>query len=200
MPQVHQDHQKYIVEGFRNGNRERIQEIYEHFFEKILAWIKNHQGKKKDAEDIFQESMIVLTISAQNPAFYLTCPLGGFLSAIWRNKWMDVLRKRKKLEQLEVVILDQYKESQMEAERLAEKANADAICFLLLEKTFFSLSDTCQRLLELYKLETPVKEMIKLLEMPEANTYYRRKSACIDQWRKNLRKEPDYDHCKFISQ
>ncbi len=200
MPVPHQDHHYYIEEGFRKGNRHRIQEIYDRFLGQLKGWMKNNQGTIKDAEDVFQYSMMVLTISAGKEGFCLNCPLGAFLFVIWKHHWRDRLRGRLKLQELQFTILAQYEQDIHLAEPLAERAHSEAICFQLLDKTFLELSATCRQLLELDKQSKPVEEIAQTLNMSNRNTVYRRKFACIERWRSLIHREPDFDHCKNMTQ
>src|SRR5690606_897349 len=66
------------------------------FFPTIRYLIKKNTGNDEDAEDIFQESLIVVLKNVQKDDFYLTCSFLTYLYSISRNLWMQKLKTKRK--------------------------------------------------------------------------------------------------------
>ena len=192
---THTDHQKYIEEGFRQGNTSVIQEIYQIYPKQILQWIKNNNGTASDAEDVFQDTMEVLLVKAKDPNFKLTCPLGAFLYHIWRRKWIDRLKEKNREKEVRIQEEDRYK-GEVDALALAEKAIEEENCYQLMEASFHRLTTTCQQLLTLIKQKIKPIEIANRMGMNGASTVHRRKFACIKSWRKFIQESPNYHLCK----
>ena len=59
-----------IVEGLKLNSDFIIKHVYQEFFPTIRYLIKKNTGNDEDAEDIFQESLIVILKNVQKEDFY----------------------------------------------------------------------------------------------------------------------------------
>ncbi|MCE3228041.1 MAG: polymerase, sigma-24 subunit, subfamily [Bacteroidetes bacterium] len=66
------------------------------YFPVIKKYIIKNSGTKSDAEDIFQDALLVLFKKTEKGNFELTSSLNTFLFGISRNLWKEQLRKNKK--------------------------------------------------------------------------------------------------------
>jgi RNA polymerase sigma factor (sigma-70 family) len=194
---VHPDHQRYIEAGFRQGDAAPLRELYAQHAPVLIRWVIRNSGTQKDGQDIFQEAMVVLFERAVDPRFRLTAPVGAFLFRVCQNKWLQQLKQKGRLPTVRMEVPEVYKDSlPLEPDPGAEQAK----CFRLLDETFAQLSSLCQNLLTLLKKGMPPAEVATRLEMPEANTVYRRKHACIDRWRKLVRAADPEGDCQKVLQ
>lgn len=90
----HDDH-KYI-KALANNDSKLISEIYQRYFYTVKKLVIQNNGSEMDAADVFQEAIIELHKKAL-AGFELTCPLGGFLHLLCKNRWINELKKRKRL-------------------------------------------------------------------------------------------------------
>lgn len=77
-----------------------IGEIYKLFSPRITFYILKKGGKKEDAQDVFQEALIVLMRKVKAPDFELKSSFYSFLFGICRNIWLQKIipeTKRKSL-------------------------------------------------------------------------------------------------------
>ena len=77
-----------------------IKELYKEF-PKIKANICMSGGTKQEAEEIFNDALLLLIEKVQEQNFQLTSKLSSFLYGINRFLWMNELRKKKKSVSLE---------------------------------------------------------------------------------------------------
>lgn len=66
--------------------------LYQDNFYKIYKLVKNNKGQKADAEDLFQDAMLVLVEKLRTDDFYLTASINTYLYAICKNLWFKRLR------------------------------------------------------------------------------------------------------------
>jgi RNA polymerase sigma factor (sigma-70 family) len=148
----------------------------------------NNSGTEQDGFDVFQESLLAILQIISDKDWKTDLPFGAYFFRVCRNKWIDQLRKKNKEQEVRTTELHRYKEKQYD--NLFEYENQeDEIKFkLMMVDTFKQLSPLCQKLIPLTQSNTPTNEIADTLEMPSANTVYRRKFACYDTWKKLLMK------------
>jgi len=181
---MHED-QRYI-DGLKTSNHQIVKEIYSNYSTQIEKLVLKNSGSSEDSKDLFQEGLVAIFDLATKKDFKLTCPFGALLYRICYNKWIDKLREKKKLN--EVSLSDEsgytYEASQKDALALAEEAEEKHEQFQQLEQAFQQLSELCQSLLEMFKKNIKPNEIAKQLGMDKVSTYYRRKNACMERWKK----------------
>jgi RNA polymerase sigma factor (sigma-70 family) len=69
--------------------------LYKFYFPSVSSYIKQNLGSNQDAEDIFQEAIIVLLQKVRQADFVLTSSLKTYLYAIAKNLWLKRLRDNK---------------------------------------------------------------------------------------------------------
>jgi len=66
--------------------------LYRQHFAKIQRFVIKNSGQASDAEDIFQDTLLVLFEKLRHDDFKLTASLGTYLYAISKNLWLKRLR------------------------------------------------------------------------------------------------------------
>lgn len=82
-----------IQEQLKNNNSNAFSLLYAQHFPKIRHYIVNNNGSHSDAEDIFQDAMIVLVQKVRQEDFVLRAALGTFIFAVCRNLWLKKIRE-----------------------------------------------------------------------------------------------------------
>ncbi len=174
----------YYLEGLKSADREVVHNIYETFLPDITIWVMKNSGSEQDAFDVFQESLEAILHIISDKDWKTEMPFGAYFFRVCRNKWVDQLRKKTKEQKVRTTELQRYTEKQYE--ELFEYENQDDELKLksMLGETLKQLSPLCQKLIPLTEAKTPASEIAKVLDMPSANTVYRRKFACFETWKK----------------
>ena len=84
---------------FVKGNSKVIEEIYQSIFPECKKYIEQNSGNKVDAEDIFNDALIILYEKVRSESFSLDTQLSHYLFGIYSKLWLKELRKRKKNKQ-----------------------------------------------------------------------------------------------------
>lgn len=66
--------------------------LYKEYFPVIKSYILENSGNANDAEDIFQDGMIVFYMKARNPEFELNCTIKTFIYSVCKNLWLNKLK------------------------------------------------------------------------------------------------------------
>jgi RNA polymerase sigma factor (sigma-70 family) len=154
--------------------------LYKLYFPTIASFIKQNSGSDQDAEDIFQETIIVLLNKVRQPEFALTASLKTYLFSISKNLWLKKLRNHKQA----VIVADP---AMLEAQDLLpEEESADK------EKVvtwFQKITAHCQRILKaIFFLNEPMDNLMIKMGWKNKHTATNQKYKCIEQIRKESKK------------
>lgn len=76
-------------------NNKGLSILYRLFFPTISYFVKENSGKTEDAEDIFQEAILVLFNQIKKRDLILTCKLKTYFFSICRNLWLKAIKKNR---------------------------------------------------------------------------------------------------------
>lgn len=76
-----------LLEGLAAGNSNAVAEIYRLYRPMLMKWMISRGGTEGDADDVFQEALVVMYEKAASPEFCLTCKLSTYLFAISKRIW-----------------------------------------------------------------------------------------------------------------
>lgn len=91
------DNSKIIIECIRTGkNNEALKYLYKGPLKKIRKFILMNSGTLDDANDVFQDAVIVLFQYVKNGKYNEAHDLDGFLFKVAKNAWIDISRKKQR--------------------------------------------------------------------------------------------------------
>lgn len=82
-----------FLEGLRSGDNETLAALYRKHYPPVLKLIVLNSGSEDQARDIYQEAVIALYETAQDPAFKLTCKLQTYIYSVARRLWLKQLNR-----------------------------------------------------------------------------------------------------------
>ncbi len=170
-----------IIEFFKAGNYSKASEKLYAYFPVIKKLVLKNSGSKQDAEDIYQEALIILINKTQNPEFKLTSSLNTYLYSICRLLWNDELKKKNKKIAVEI----KGNESFLEEEVKPTKDEHDQ---KLAEKAFDLLGEKCKDLLRLfYFKQMNLKDIAVKLRFATEKVAKNQKYRCMEKAKENLK-------------
>lgn len=86
------------IQYLKENNSKGIQLIYNKYAKQIIALIKQNSGSEDDGYDILQESLIDIYHMAREKDFVLTTSFSSFLSLVCKRKWLNVLKKKQRMQ------------------------------------------------------------------------------------------------------
>jgi RNA polymerase sigma factor (sigma-70 family) len=78
------------------GKRAATEQVYRQHYPVVTKWVQHHGGTEADADDVYQEAIVVLYEKAQHEEFRLTCKIGTYLFAISKNLWYKKIQNAQK--------------------------------------------------------------------------------------------------------
>jgi len=178
--QVFMTNDQALIDKIREGNGEALRHLYKKYYPVILRLITQNSGDEEDAEDIYQEALIVLYEKAKDPDFKLSSSLKTFLYSISRNKWLYKLRK----EGLGTVSFNEV-EDYIEIADEAKEFDSEIIDYdNLLGEALKKMDDTCRKLLEyFYYHKLSLETIAQKLGYNNGNTAKAKKNKCMNKAR-----------------
>jgi RNA polymerase sigma factor (sigma-70 family) len=174
-----------IVEGLRNKDHEKIRFLYRNYFDSIQRLILKNSGNTEDAEDIFQDALVIVYKKIQDNQLKLSCSLKTYMYAISRNLWLQKLQKKDNKSEELIDIPDENREpfEINEDFREHEKYN-------LYQKHFLKLSEDCQRVLKLFLKKISLKEITKIMKFSSVDYTKTRKYLCKKNLKERILNDP----------
>lgn len=159
-----------IMALFKSGDREKAFKALYKLYPRIEKLIVSKGGSKEDANDVFQESLIILHRNLHKSDFQLTSSFYTYLYAVSRFVWKDQQKQFSKQElnnfnQQEAAVFDTVIEEQKY--RRAEQA-------------FRELGERCQQLLQrFYIKKMSFKEIAILMQFKSEKIAKNQKYKCL---------------------
>ena len=176
-----------IVEGLKLNSDYIIRHVYQEFFPTIKYLIKKNTGNEEDAEDIFQESLIVVLKNVQKEDFYLSCSFLTYLYSISRNLWMQRLKVKKK-GVTNVDSLERFFD--LPDVNSAEIAEAEQLKYRIYREHFNSMEKDCQRILLLSMQKFSSKDIADTMGYGSENYAKTKKYNCKERLKKSIMSDP----------
>ena len=92
MPELSDD---ILLDKLRQEENDSYSLLYKKYFPSIANYIEQNSGNDQDAEDIFQESIIILLGKVRQSDFNLTSSLKTYLFSIAKNLWLKKIKSDK---------------------------------------------------------------------------------------------------------
>lgn len=165
-----------IINSIRKGKNEKpIKQLYKEF-PKVKALILKEGGDTETAQEIFNDSLVILIEKVIQPNFELTSKLTTYLYGINRFLLKNELRKQHKNVELEwrdtIILTDQDLGYDEEKEA---KLNA-------MERILNQISEKCKEMLQLfYFKKLSMTDIAKKLNFSSVNSAKTQKYKCIER-------------------
>ena len=183
-----------IIRGLKRRDNEVIQFIYRENFKMVNNLIVNNKGSDDDAEDIFQESLIILFKRLrEEPNFELDSTFSTYLYSVCRLIWLKKLRESKRLE---VTELSQEMEEFIEFEEPLPVQDKD-LRMAVYQRNLMLIPEDCQKILVLTCQDISAKEIAEKLGF-RSDTYVRKRRHFCKEYLVNRIKE-DKEYQEMIS-
>ena len=178
-----------IIEGLRQKKSSYIAYMYQEFIPIVRHLVERNSGNQQDMEDLFQDAIIVLYSRSLVQPFELECSLKTYFMSICKNLWLQRLeRKFRLLYQADYGVNEREGDYSTEDPKLGEKNLERRRLFY---KNLLSLPIDCQRLIKLYCLKIPYKEIARLMNFKNEVYVKTRKYSCKKLLRIKIMNDPD---------
>jgi RNA polymerase sigma factor (sigma-70 family) len=179
-----------LLDGLRQQNDFLIIYVYNDYGPAVRHFVRQNSGNDQDVEDIIHDTLLVIYNRIRLPSFQLNCSLKTYFLAISKNLWLQRLERKCRL---------MYQADCEVNEPMGSYASEDDDFLELrieLDRLFFKhlsrMPIECRRLLELYILKIPYKEIARLMKYKDEIYVKTRKYSCKNLLRKKIMNDPEY--------
>ena len=161
-----------ILELFKNGKRSKaFKELYK-LYPRIEKLILSKGGTKADANDVFQEALIILNRNLEKSDFTLTSSFYTYLYSVSRFVWKDMQNQFSKQE-LHNLSIDEVSifHNVLEEQK-----------YQFAEKAFRELGERCQELLQrFYFKKMSFKAIAEVMQFKSEKIAKNQKYKCLQK-------------------
>lgn len=175
---------KEIIQGINEGRSEVLQFLYGEYFQMIKAFIMNNNGTEVEAEDVFQDTVIIMFEKIKSGKLKLSSSFKTYFYGICKNLWKQrllVLQRINTKEQTEeswntILGYEEYQEFEEEK---------------LFQYHFNKLDKECQKVLSSFFDKTPYRKIARDLKL-SPNYIKKLKFNCKEKLYRSIIKDPIY--------
>ncbi len=162
-----------LLERIKAGDRTVLGEIFTRYEKLIGSYVKSHGGNDADAEDMLQETIIVLWQKVCAGNFTLSSRLGTYLLGVIKNKWHAEIRKRERYVDGEFPE-DSSDENPSSLDVMMSNERTHAI-----QKALDAINPICKELLLLYYFEErKMEDIARRMNFANADVAKSKKYQC----------------------
>ena len=161
--------------------------LHQQVYKMARRFIMERKGSLQDAEDIFQESLVILYKMAKQKKFRPDINLEAYLYTICRNRWLKELKSKKEdpglPDNLESVAVEEVVLKKILTEE--RRQTIDTI--------LKGLGHDCYRiLLSFYYDRLKMEEIAELMNYANAQVAKNKKSRCLKKLREMVLESPQF--------
>ncbi|MDO9512754.1 MAG: sigma-70 family RNA polymerase sigma factor [Bacteroidales bacterium] len=179
-----------IVNGILKNDKIVLHVIYRSYFGQVSRYVQRNHGSIEDAQDVFQEAIMVIFQKSKTTEFVLTCSFKSFLYTIVRYLWNAEVYKKHRTTRVDgddFGNFDELEDLDHDTIRLIEETETKRF----IQKHFSTLSDKCQLLLKLFIDRVPMKEISDLMGISE-KFVKKKKFECKEKLIARIKNDPFY--------
>jgi len=178
-----------LLNGILRNDTIVLQYIYKNYFSNINFFIKKNNGDDDDANDIFQESIIIIYRKLKANELVLDCTFDTYLYSICRFLWLKQLEKRK-IEKENIKDNHEFNDEIYDdsLEKIADLNER----YKLYQKHFALLGKDCQKILQLYFDKVPLKNIAQIMGFKSEKYAKKRKFYCKEYLIKSVKQDLEY--------
>jgi RNA polymerase sigma factor (sigma-70 family) len=178
-----------LIEALRSDSNPdtAIRYLYRTQFSMTAAYIKQNSGTEEDAEDIFQEVVLVFIEVLKRDKFRGESSISTFLYSLTRNIWLNELKKRGRSKRRDEI----FEKGKDPADEDVSHLIVDREMKSRLLQLVDTLGETCKKiLLAFYYENMAMKEILKTLDYENEQVVRNKKYKCLKQLEQLLAGQP----------
>lgn len=178
-----------ILAGLRKRDNRVLQYIYKNSFTPVKQLVLHNAGAETDAEDIFQESLIVIFKKLRDePDFELKATFSTYIYSIARLLWLKNLRNIKKMD---IDPLNHDMEDRIEFEEPSPVEDKD-LRMAIYQRTLLKIPEDCQKILQLTARDLSSSEIAQQLGFRSEGYVRKRRHFCKEFLINKIKEDHDY--------
>jgi RNA polymerase sigma factor (sigma-70 family) len=180
-----------LLRGILRNNSAVLRYIYKSYYHKINAFVNWNNGNSQDANDVFQEAIIVIYRKVKEDKLIISddCSFETYLFSVCRLLWLKQLQSRKesivKLEDTEDFSETIYNDGLTEIIDKNER-------YKLYQDHFQKMGEECRKVLQLFFEKVPMKEITRIMGFSSDSYTKKRKHQCKEYLVKSIKQDTKF--------
>jgi RNA polymerase sigma factor (sigma-70 family) len=167
-----------LISQLQQGDQQALEYLYRSYWPLIAHFVWLNQGRAEEAEDLFQDGIIILYEKLRSKDFRLQYSLKTYLYGICRNQWLKRLRAKKSFMIRDISdYLENLPELIEEEPDLPDREDMYQ-AIQKLENPCFTL------IIGFYYEKKTFEELAQALQYSNANVAKQRKFRCLERLKK----------------
>ena len=174
---------KSILESLKSMRSDIINSIYQECYPTIKYMISSNSGSTSDAQDIFQDALLLVITKARNNDLELSCSIKTYMYSVCFNMWQKQLMRKSR----EVSLNDGFDipDHHDHDQKLLEEKLFD-----IYQLNFNMLSLEYQKILNMYLSRYSMTRITREMGYKNENYAKVKKYMCKEQLKKNILSDP----------
>ncbi len=178
-----------ILTGIKKRDNHVLHYVYKNSFNPVKQLILNNAGSENDAEDIFQEALIIIFKKLKEETdFQLTSAFTTYIYSISRLLWLKHLKNIKKIE---IDPLNRDHEERIEFEEPSPVQDKD-LRMSIYQRTLLQIPEDCQKILRLTAQDISSREIARQLGFRSENYVRKRRHYCKEFLVNKIKQDAEY--------
>jgi RNA polymerase sigma factor (sigma-70 family) len=170
-----------------------LQFIYKNFYSSINFFIKKNSGTDEDANDIFQEAIIIIYRKLKSNNLVLDCSFETYIFSVCRYLWIKQLSKIKYEKEL---IEDNLRYDEEIYDEQFEQVTVINERYRLYQKHFSNLSKECQKILQLSFDKVSPKTIAQVMDLKNEKYVRKKKYDCKELLIETIKQDLEFKNYK----
>lgn len=179
--------EEQLIQELRDGQDKAFSFLFREHFASTLHYVTNNSGTREDAEDVFQEALIVLVRKLREQTFELNVKVASYLYAVVTKMWLYKLRSRRGIYE-DSDLLDNH----MDPNNNFEVSDNQEAQYAIVERTMTFLKEECREMLKLFYFERKSMNEIASVLGYSQDFVKVKKSRCMNELRKKLLQHEEF--------
>lgn len=174
-----------ILFGIKVNDNLVLNYVYDKYFISISSFVISNNGTKEDAEDVFQEAIIIIFRKIKFEQLTLTCSFYTYIFSICKKLWLKQLRQK----HLQITLdeNDYIYDYDIDEDFINKNEKLS-----LYQKHFKKLKKKCQNILQLSIKSIPIIEIVKKTGYKNIKSAIAKKYRCKKQLISKIKADPAY--------
>jgi len=176
---------KSILESLKSMRSDIINSIYQECYPTIKYMISSNSGSTSDAQDIFQDALLLVITKARNNDLELSCSIKTYMYSVCFNMWQkQLIRKSREVSLNDSFDIPDHHDHDHDQKLLEDKL------FDIYQLNFNMLSLEYQKILNMYLSRYSMTRITREMGYKNENYAKVKKYMCKEQLKKNILSDP----------
>lgn len=167
-----------FIEGLKHGDDSVLKALYKKYYNLVLKLVVSNNGSSEAAQDVYQETIIILFEKCKDPDFQLNCQLQTYVYSVARNIWLKQLKKHGNTSSLKEYHHDVYEDAELDIKgHLKKEESIDKVY-----RSLDELGEPCATLIkDFYIRKMNMDEISEKFGYTNSDTAKNQKYKCLQR-------------------